>query len=557
MVVEESNTGVPGAPLLEAFDAAGVRRCTGAPSASAPLWTASHGAVPGDVHRFAATPSLLVVGGLTVIPGNPVILRQHLTTFDLAGVRNCTGTPGQCTALDTAEIGTDHGVDGLAVAFGARRDERQRRTPAGVHSGRTPGMRLRTLALATVVALVATACARGHPGGSAARNNTNPMELGLTPDNVDELQFGWQAEEGMSEPLLTAKYAYVISGRGFLSAYAADGPAGAGARVAAAASCPCAAPRSGQARVPDDAGGLVLSGDRLITVGGGQVLVFAADPAGCPATEDGCLPSWVGQLPPAGVSGSSLAVAEGRIFVALWPNHPPGQGATPIIVRVRRSRAGQLHARDHPAPAQPLFTAEAGGFTVFQLPTLTVANGRLYVPPLGRVVRRNRPHQLHAPVRARTSSASRPRRHQRLREHGVRGAGQRAPGVRRRPAPRRASASSARASPLWTATLSAPATGDTPTVLAGGRVFVSVDGADPAVQVFDAGRHRRLHRHARVCQALWGIRAADGGGRAVGHGLAPLRAGFDLTAFDVTGIRNCSAAHAGAHRWAQVATRPQ
>jgi hypothetical protein len=100
------------------FDADGTEGCGGAPVVCTPLWAMNDAAVPGDVLRLAATPTLLIVGGWTVIPGNVVFLFQHLTTFDLAGVRNCSGAPKRCNALGSLEIGTDHGFDGIAVAFG-------------------------------------------------------------------------------------------------------------------------------------------------------------------------------------------------------------------------------------------------------------------------------------------------------------------------------------------------------------------------------------------------------------------------------------------------------
>jgi hypothetical protein len=108
----------PNGLALEAFDAAGQQGCGGAPVVCTARWSATRAAVPGDVLRLAATPTLLFVGGWTVIPSNPVILRQHLTAFDVAGTRNCSGAPVRCTSLSTDEFGTDHGFDGLAVAFG-------------------------------------------------------------------------------------------------------------------------------------------------------------------------------------------------------------------------------------------------------------------------------------------------------------------------------------------------------------------------------------------------------------------------------------------------------
>ena len=88
-------------------------------------------------------------------------------------------------------------------------------------------MRLRTLVLAAVVALVASACAWSQPGGSAARNSANPFEPTLTLDNAGDLALAWRADNAntaSTEPVMDAEFVYTVH-FGMLQAYAAAGPA--------------------------------------------------------------------------------------------------------------------------------------------------------------------------------------------------------------------------------------------------------------------------------------------------------------------------------------------
>jgi outer membrane protein assembly factor BamB len=72
---------------LYAFDAAGVRNCSGTPKTCSPLWTATTG---GSVSSSPA-----VVNGVVYLGSND----SKLHAFDAAGVRNCSGTPKTCAPL--------------------------------------------------------------------------------------------------------------------------------------------------------------------------------------------------------------------------------------------------------------------------------------------------------------------------------------------------------------------------------------------------------------------------------------------------------------------------
>lgn len=93
-------------PVMEAFDAAGVERCTGSPVTCLPLWGVDGPASAGFPDRLSATPSLLFMSGATV------------KAFDLAGSRSCAGTPKRCTALATVPTGDRQVSTRAAVAFG-------------------------------------------------------------------------------------------------------------------------------------------------------------------------------------------------------------------------------------------------------------------------------------------------------------------------------------------------------------------------------------------------------------------------------------------------------
>jgi outer membrane protein assembly factor BamB len=77
---------------VDAFDAVGVRSCSGTPKTCQPLWTASLGHIDGTP---AIANGVLYVGSTD----------NKLYAFDGRGVRNCSGTPKACTPLWTAATG--------------------------------------------------------------------------------------------------------------------------------------------------------------------------------------------------------------------------------------------------------------------------------------------------------------------------------------------------------------------------------------------------------------------------------------------------------------------
>jgi outer membrane protein assembly factor BamB len=76
---------------LSAFDAAGVTNCSGTPKTCSPLWTS-------DL-RGISTSSPVVVNGVVYIGGGNGPAKLY--AFDAAGVRNCSGTPTICAPLWT------------------------------------------------------------------------------------------------------------------------------------------------------------------------------------------------------------------------------------------------------------------------------------------------------------------------------------------------------------------------------------------------------------------------------------------------------------------------
>ena len=118
VLVVESPGDAPTDPGLEAFDASGQESCGGTPRVCSPLWKVTRGVMAGDVNHLAATPTLVIMSGWSVIPFNPPIIRQTLKTFDLAGTIGCSGTPKVCAALSVTAMGTDIGISSPAVAFG-------------------------------------------------------------------------------------------------------------------------------------------------------------------------------------------------------------------------------------------------------------------------------------------------------------------------------------------------------------------------------------------------------------------------------------------------------
>ena len=90
---------------LEAFDAKGVTKCSGAPTNCKPLWT---GAI------FGAGASLNIANGVVyVVSGG-----GRLYAFDAAGVKGCKGAPKACTPLWTASSGLRSGAASMTIANG-------------------------------------------------------------------------------------------------------------------------------------------------------------------------------------------------------------------------------------------------------------------------------------------------------------------------------------------------------------------------------------------------------------------------------------------------------
>ena len=90
---------------LEAFDASGKTNCSGRPKTCAPLWSASVGPV--------GTSSPIVANGVVYIGSTD----DNLYAFDAGGVTNCSGTPKTCGPLWSAKTGG--AIDGApAVANG-------------------------------------------------------------------------------------------------------------------------------------------------------------------------------------------------------------------------------------------------------------------------------------------------------------------------------------------------------------------------------------------------------------------------------------------------------
>lgn len=82
---------------LRAFDAAGMRGCTGAPKICAPLWTST-------MNGLARAPTIAngVVYAVGIADFSCDIFctaTRHLFAFDGSGVQGCTGTPKRCSPL--------------------------------------------------------------------------------------------------------------------------------------------------------------------------------------------------------------------------------------------------------------------------------------------------------------------------------------------------------------------------------------------------------------------------------------------------------------------------
>jgi outer membrane protein assembly factor BamB len=107
IVYTESYFGSISGGTLDAFDAAGVRNCSGVPKRCAPLWTA---ALNGG---FGGLQPLAVAGGIVYVSSS-----GRLSAFDAAGVRNCSGSPKSCAPLWTASSNDGSYYSSPAVATG-------------------------------------------------------------------------------------------------------------------------------------------------------------------------------------------------------------------------------------------------------------------------------------------------------------------------------------------------------------------------------------------------------------------------------------------------------
>ncbi len=90
-----------GGGRLYAFDARGSTGCSGAPRRCTPLWTATTGSPQGGLVRTPAVQNGLVY--VTAIDGSTA--RDVLYAFDAAGVRGCSGRPKVCRPRFSAVLG--------------------------------------------------------------------------------------------------------------------------------------------------------------------------------------------------------------------------------------------------------------------------------------------------------------------------------------------------------------------------------------------------------------------------------------------------------------------
>lgn len=104
VVYASGNAGTSTTGELDAYDAAGVQGCSGAPKICTPIWTAS-------------TPAGL---GQTAVDGNSVYVTSTdgaLYAFDATGVTSCSGTPKTCVPKWSANLQVP-GFGSLIVANG-------------------------------------------------------------------------------------------------------------------------------------------------------------------------------------------------------------------------------------------------------------------------------------------------------------------------------------------------------------------------------------------------------------------------------------------------------
>src|SRR5262249_20694554 len=84
---------------LDAFDAAGISRCSGNPDTCKPLWTGVIDVASALGGLPASSPA--VADGAVIVGSTNGSVRA----FDAAGTTNCSGSPKVCTPLWTATTG--------------------------------------------------------------------------------------------------------------------------------------------------------------------------------------------------------------------------------------------------------------------------------------------------------------------------------------------------------------------------------------------------------------------------------------------------------------------
>jgi hypothetical protein len=107
-----------GGPALYAFDAAGVKGCTGrvigprpAAGTCVPLWSAA----TAPYYQGSAP---AVANGVVYIGAGGSCCVGFLVAFDAAGTMHCSGTPKTCTPVWTSDTGFDPIESSPAVANG-------------------------------------------------------------------------------------------------------------------------------------------------------------------------------------------------------------------------------------------------------------------------------------------------------------------------------------------------------------------------------------------------------------------------------------------------------
>jgi hypothetical protein len=113
-VTEEPIPAAPAPQQFEAFDAAGVQGCSGAPKVCTALW---HAPIPdgGAAFELSASAHLLFMSSFAPTPS---AFTATLSAFDLTGTEGCTGAPKTCTPLWSTTVATNDTVAPPAIAQG-------------------------------------------------------------------------------------------------------------------------------------------------------------------------------------------------------------------------------------------------------------------------------------------------------------------------------------------------------------------------------------------------------------------------------------------------------